>query len=89
LSFMEGGGSVNCTDKEVYGKQEGHLLSLFSEGSKKDLTRFSDIIAEKFNLPIKFESFIEVFKFLKRFEGLVVAIDEFPYLIESDRTVVS
>ena len=59
-------------------------------GIKKDLARFSDIIAEKLNLPrVRFESFIDAFKFLKQFDGLVVAIDEFPYLIESDKTIVS
>lgn len=40
-------------------------LIISQRGIKKDLTGFSDTIAEKFNLSkLRFESFIDAFKFL-------------------------
>ncbi len=58
-------------------------------GYEKDVERFSKEISKLFNLPLKFENFEEAFEFLAKQGKLVVVIDEFPYLIEAYKPIVS
>ena len=58
-------------------------------GYEKDVERFSKEISKLFNLPLRFENFEEAFEFLAKQGKLVVVIDEFPYLIEAYRPIVS
>jgi len=58
-------------------------------GYEKDVERFSEEVSKLFNLPLRFKDFEEAFEFLTRQGKLVVIIDEFPYLIESYKPIVS
>ena len=88
----------------VYGRRrigKTALLRKFLEGNRgiyflcsqrgyeKDVERFSRTIGEAFGLPLRFEGFEDAFEFLKSQGKLAVVIDEFPYLIESYKPVVS
>ncbi len=58
-----------------------------------NLRGFSRAILERFPAPYlseeSFSSFADVFRYLKEKGKLIVVIDEFPYLIQSDRRVLS
>ncbi|WP_048151713.1 ATP-binding protein [Thermococcus cleftensis] len=58
-------------------------------GYEKDVERFSVEVSKLFNLPLKFKDFGEAFEFLVKQGKLVVVIDEFPYLIEAYKPIVS
>ncbi|HII60977.1 ATP-binding protein [Pyrococcus horikoshii] len=58
-------------------------------GYEKDLKRFSQELSKFFGIPLSFEDFEDAFEFLSKQGKLVVVIDEFPYLIESYKPVVS
>ncbi|ASJ08579.1 ATPase [Thermococcus siculi] len=58
-------------------------------GYEKDLERFSEAVSEFLGMPVKFDSFEDAFRFLAKHGKLVVVIDEFPYLIEAYRPIVS
>ncbi|EEB74289.1 ATP-binding protein [Thermococcus sp. AM4] len=58
-----------------------------------NLREFSRAVLERFPAPFlsvaSFSSFSNVFKYLAEKEKLIVVIDEFPYLIQSDKRVLS
>ena len=58
-----------------------------------NLREFSDEVLKKFPspyiTPASFRSFADVFRYLSERGKVVVVIDEFPYLIQSDRKVLS
>ena len=58
-----------------------------------NLREFSRAVLERFPAPFlseaSFSSFSDVFKYLAEKEKLIVVIDEFPYLIQSDKKVLS
>ncbi len=59
-------------------------------GIERDLERFAEVICKSLGVKgVYFRSFIDAFNFLRDFERLVIVFDEFPYLIECDRNVVS
>ncbi|WP_048147306.1 ATP-binding protein [Pyrococcus abyssi] len=58
-------------------------------GYEKDLKRFSQEISSFIGAPVRFESFKDAFKFLRGQGKLLVIFDEFPYLIEADKGVIS
>ncbi len=63
---------------------------MLSEGGyEKDLERFSEEVSEFIGMPVRFGSFEDAFRFLTKQGKLVVVIDEFPYLIEAYRPIVS
>ena len=58
-------------------------------GYEKDVKRFSEEVGKLFGLPLSFRDFEEAFEFLAKQGKLVVIMDEFPYLIESYKPIVS
>ena len=62
-------------------------------GTIKNLDRFNVLVSKHFNLPVmKIKSFSELFgEIAARFgkERMILAIDEFPYLVEKDREITS
>ncbi len=58
-----------------------------------NLRGFSRLVLKKFPAPYlseeSFSSFVDVFKYLAEKGKLIVVIDEFPYLIQSDKRVLS
>lgn len=58
-------------------------------GYEKDIERFSHEIGSFIGAPVRFESFRDAFKFLKGQGRLLVILDEFPYLMEADKSITS
>lgn len=67
------------------------LLRKFLENKRyeKDVEGFSQEISSFINAPVRFESSRDAFKFLREQGKLIVILDEFPYLIEADKGIVS
>ncbi len=70
-------------------EKRGIYFLCSQRGYEKDVERFSKTLGKAFRLPLRFEGFEDAFEFLKSQGKLAVVIDEFPYLIESYKPVVS
>ncbi len=81
-------GKTTLLRKFLEGKRGIYFLCS-QRGYEKDLERFSEEVGAVFGLPLKFRDFEEAFKFLTSQGRLVVIFDEFPYLIESYKSIVS
>jgi len=81
-------GKTALLRKFLEGKRGIYFLCS-QRGYEKDLERFSEEVGAVFGLPLKFRDFEEAFKFLASQGRLAVVFDEFPYLIEAYRPIVS
>ena len=77
--------------KEVIKDKEAIYLISSLRGSAYNLKKFSEKVCSFFNYPsLNFNSFFELFQFIvKQKENVIVVIDEFGYLIEKDKGIVS
>jgi len=81
-------GKTALLRKFLEGKRGIYFLCS-QRGYEKDLERFSEEVGAAFGLPLRFKDFEEAFEFLARQGRLAVVFDEFPYLIEAYRPIVS
>jgi hypothetical protein len=69
---------------EFLKNKKGLYLSAIDRGVGYNLAKFSKELSEKFSTPgLRFESFIEMFKFLNHQDIDFIALDEFGYLISA------
>ena len=81
-------GKTALLRKFLEGKRGIYFLCS-QRGYEKDIERFSAEVSKLFKLPLKFRDFEDAFEFLANQGKLVVVIDEFPYLIEAYKPIVS
>ncbi|MFW6046564.1 MAG: ATP-binding protein [Candidatus Woesearchaeota archaeon] len=77
--------------KEFLKNKNGLYLLSKETSIQENLKRISKDIKSKFNLDynLNFETFEDLFEFLKDKEKLIIAIDEFPYLVRLDKSIPS
>ncbi|ASJ09480.1 ATPase [Thermococcus siculi] len=85
-------GKTRLVKEFIGGKPSVYYLARNST-YRDNLLEFSRVVLERYPSPYltpsSFSSFADVFKYLSERGKLVVVIDEFPYLIQSDKRVLS